>query len=225
MIINVLKKSEIFSILKDDELKEISKLFEEVKLKDNSYAFMEGDPCKWLYLVAKGRVKIFKNTASGKDVILEIKSPGDIFGCVAVLDNKPYPASAQAMESTSIIRMSRHNLLKVLEAYPILKLNIARYFSDRLKDAHELLKNIATERVEKRIASMLLKLSEKVGVDANGLKKIDFPLTRQEIAEMVGTTVETCIRTMSKFQKNGMVKTSRNRILINTDSLRNFLEH
>jgi CRP/FNR family transcriptional regulator len=224
MILETLKTSEIFSILKEQELKEISTLFEELRLKNNEYVFMEGDPCKWLYLVAKGRIKIFKNTLAGKDVILEIKSPGDIFGCVAVLDNRPFPASAQAMEPASVIKIGRQNLLKTMEAYPSLKLGTAKYFSDRLRDAHDMLKNIATERVEKRIASMLLKLSEKVGVVENSYTKIDFPLTRQEIAEMVGTTVETCIRTMSKFQKQGMVKSSGNRLLINTDSLKKYLE-
>jgi CRP/FNR family transcriptional regulator len=225
MIIDTLKKSDIFSILKEEELKEISALFEEVSLKKNGLIFMEGDPCKWLYLVSQGRVKIFKNTLAGKDVILEIKSPGDIFGCVAVLDNKPYPASAQALEPATIIRLNRHNLLKIMETYPAIKLCTAKYFSDRLRDAHDMLKNIATERVENRIASMLLKLSEKVGIKEDGFIKIDFPLTRQEIAEMVGTTVETCIRTMSKFQKTGMIKSSKNRILINPDSLKNFLEY
>jgi CRP/FNR family transcriptional regulator len=225
MIVETLKKSEIFSVLKEKELREISSLFEEVKIKKNNYAFIEGESSKWLYLVAKGRIKIFKNTSAGKDIILEIKSPGDIFGCISVLDNKPYPASAQAMEPTSLIRISRQNLLKILETYPVLKLNIARYFSERLKDAHDLLKNIATERVERRIASMLLKLAEKAGTKEDDYIKIDFPLTRQEIAEMVGTTVETCIRTLSKFRKRGMVKSSRNRILINSNALRNFVEH
>jgi CRP/FNR family transcriptional regulator len=88
-----------------------------------------------------------------------------------------------------------------------------------------MLKNIATERVEKRIASMLLKLAEKAGTTEDGFVKIDFPLTRQEIAEMVGTTVETCIRTMSKLQKKGLVKSTKNRISIHADSLKNFLEY
>jgi CRP/FNR family transcriptional regulator len=70
----------------------------------------------------------------------------------------------------------------------------------------------------------MLKLSEKVGVDEGGYRKIDFPLTRQEIAEMVGTTVETCIRTMSKFQKKGMVKSAKGRISINAASMKRFIE-
>jgi CRP/FNR family transcriptional regulator len=186
---------------------------------------MEGDPSEWFYLVAKGRVKIVKHTVMGKDIILEIMSPGDVFGGVAVLDRKPFPASAQAMEAVTVIRINRRNLFDVMDEHPALKLAIVKYFSDRLRSAHETLKNIATERVERRIASLLLKLSEKVGVEERGYKKIDFPLTRQEIAEMVGTTVETCIRTISKFQKQGMVKSSGGRILIKVDSLKRFLEY
>lgn len=224
MIIETLKSSEVFSSLKESELKSISPLFEEIKFKNNETIFLEGDPSEKFYILAAGNVKILKHTIGGKDVILEVMSPGDIFGGVAVLDKKPYPASAQAMESTTAIRISRNNLLKIMEEYPILKLEIVRYFSDKLRDAHEMLKNIATERVEKRIAALLLKLSEKVGVDDNGFRKIDFPLTRQEIAEMVGTTVETCIRTMSKFQKQGMVKSSNGRISIKVNSLQRFTE-
>ena len=224
MIVETLKKSEIFSSLKEDELKSIGKLFEGLKFNNNDTVFNEGDPSDKFFILAEGNVKIIKHSLTGKDIILEIISPGDVFGGVAVLDNKPYPASAQAMELSSLIRISRQYLFQIMEEYPILKLEIVKYFSDKLRDAHEMLKNIATERVERRIASLLLKLSEKVGVDEDGYRKIDFPLTRQEISEMVGTTVETCIRTMSKFQKQGMVKSSGGRIMIKAASLKNYLK-
>lgn len=224
MITDTLKKSEIFSSLKEAEIKKISHLFEEIKFKNNETIFLEGDPSEKFYIVAEGNVKILKHTMMGKDIILELMAPGDVFGGVAVLDKKPYPASAQAMESTTAIRISRQKLLIIMEEYPILKLEIVRYFSNKLRDAHEMFKNIATERVEKRIAALLLKLSEKVGIDEGGFRKIGFPLTRQEIAEMVGTTVETCIRTMSKFQKRGMVKSSNGRISIKVALLQRFIE-
>lgn len=224
MIIDTLKKSELFSSLKDDELKSISGYFETITYKNNENIFVEGDPSDKFYLLAEGSVKVLKHTMMGKDIILEIMSPGDIFGGVAVLDRKPFPASAQAMESTTVVWISRQNLLRIMDEYPVLKLEIVKYFSDKLRDAHEMLKNIATERVEKRIASLLLKLSEKIGVENSGYIKIDFPLTRQEISEMVGTTVETCIRTMSKLQKSGIVKSSNGRISIKTNSLKRFLE-
>ena len=224
MIAEILKKSEVFSSLKDEEIESISRLFEKRAFKNNEVIFMEGDPSDKFYVVAEGNVKILKHTMMGKDVILEIMSPGDIFGGVAVLDNKPYPASAQAMESITVARISRQNLLNIMEEYPMLKLEIVKYFSDKLRDAHEMLKNVATERVEKRIASLLFKLSEKVGIEDSGYRKIDFPLTRQEISEMVGTTVETCIRTMSKFQKKGMIRSSNGRISIKVNLLQRFLE-
>ncbi len=224
VFIKTLQKCPMFNVLKKSELESISKIFEDLNFKKHEYVFMEGDPSDWLYIMVEGEVKIIKHTQMGKDIILEIMSPGDIFGGVAVLDNKPYPGSAQAMESANVIRISRKNLLKIMEEYPVLKLETVKYFSDLLRDAHEMLKNIATERVERRVASLLLKLAEKIGVEDSGYKKIDFPLTRQEISEMTGTTVETCIRTISKFQKNGLINSSGNRIMIKVDSMRKFLE-
>jgi len=223
VIIETLKKSEVFSELSGSEIEEIARLFEKKGFKKDEYIFMEEDPSDWLYIVARGRVKIVKHSLAGKDVILEIISPGGIFGGVAVLDRRPFPASAQAMEQTEVIRISRKRLFDILEEYPVLKLAMVRAFSTRLRNAHETLKNIATERVERRIASLLLKLSEKVGVKEGGYTKIDLPLTRQEIADMVGTTVETCIRTMSKFQREGMVESSSGRILIKEELFKRYL--
>ncbi len=224
MIIEALKKSEVFSCLKEDELNEISTQFEQADYKNNDNIFNEGDPSDRFYMLAEGNVKIVKHTVMGKDIILEIISPGDIFGGVAVLDKKPYPASAQAMKSTTVISIRRQSLFNIMEEYPVLKLEIVKYFSDKLRDAHEMLKNIATERVERRIASLLLKLSEKVGIDDSGFRIINFPLTRQDISEMVGTTVETCIRTMSKFQKSKIVKSTNGRIAVKADALKKLLD-
>ena len=222
-VIETLKKSEVFSCLKDDEMESISTYFDVLNFKNNETICSEGDASDKFYILSEGNVKILKHTMMGKDIILEIMSPGDIFGGVAVLDNKPYPAAANAMKSSRVIKISRQNLLKIMEDYPILKLEIVKYFSDKLRDAHEMLKNIATERVERRIAALLLKLSEKAGVDDSGFRRIEFSLTRQEISEMVGTTVETCIRTMSKFQKNGMIKSADGRISIKVSSLQKHL--
>jgi CRP/FNR family transcriptional regulator len=225
MIVETLKKSDIFSTLKEEELKKISPLFDMREFTKDEYIFFEGDPSDWLYVASQKRVKIVKHTLAGKNIILEIKSPGEIFCCAAVLDKRPYPESAQVMESASVIRISRKNLGKIMEKYPNLKLRFAKYSNDMLRDAHEMLKNIAAEKVEKRIASLLLKLSEKSVVDNAGYKSIDFTLTRQDIAEMLGTTVETCIRTMSKFQKDGIIKSSNKRILVKVDPLKKILEH
>lgn len=224
-IIGTLKKSRIFSDIRDDALTKISPLFELVHFKDGEYIFMEDDPSKWLYIVSRRQVKIIKHTLSGKDVILELKSPGEIFCCTAVLDNKPYPESAQSKGASSAIRIRRTDLLKLIDVYPVLKVGIANYLNEKLSDAYEMLQSLSTEIVEKRIAALLLKLSQKTGMINGEFRQIDFPLTRKEIADMVGTSTETCIRIMSRLQQLGVIQSSRNRILVKVKALKSFLDY
>ena len=183
------------------------------------------DPSDWLYIVSTEKVKIIKQTESGKDVIVEMKSTGEMFCCAAVLDKKPYPESAQSKGASTVIRIKRLDLLELIEIYPVLKSGIANYLNDKLTDAYEMLQQMSTEIVERRIAAVLLKLSGEDDVEDSEYRKIGFPLTRKEIADMVGTSTETCIRTMSRFQKQGMVKTSKSGIMINEAALNRFLEH
>jgi len=223
-IIATLGKSKMFSGINDDGLSEISSFFKVVDFKNDQFIFMEGDPSDWLYIVSTNKVKMIKHSESGKDTIVEIKSPGEIFCCATVLDNKPYPESAQSKGASSTINIRRRDLLKLIDRYPVLKAAIANYLNEKLTDAYDMLQHLSTEIVERRIASVLLKLSEKAGIDDSDFRKIDFPLTRKEIAEMVGSSTETCIRTMSKLQKQGIVKSSKGSISVNEEALIRFLE-
>jgi CRP-like cAMP-binding protein len=223
-IVRTLRKSRIFSDIRDDELNKMSPLFELVHFRNGEYIFMEDDPSDWLYIVSRRRVKIIKHTLSGRDVILELKSPGEIFCCTAVLDNKPYPESAQSKGASSAIRIKRRDLLKLIDAYPFLKVGIVNYLNEKLTDAYDMLQSLSTEIVEKRIATVLLKLSEKTVTGNDEYRQIDFTLTRREIAEMVGTSTETCIRILSRLQKLGMVQSSRKRILVKTAALKAFID-
>jgi CRP/FNR family transcriptional regulator len=216
-ITGALKKNKIFAVLSKEELAEVIPLFIQLDFSNGEYIFMEGDPSEWLYIVMKNRVKTIKHTQSGKDIILEINSPGEILSCVTVFNNKPYTESAQAKGLVSVIRIRRRDFLKVISDHPLLTIEMAGYLNEKLTDAYDMVKNISTEIVEKRIISALLKYSEKTGKERSGYRKIDFALTRQEIAEMVVTTVETCIRMMSKFRKQGVVKYAGNRIYVKAE--------
>jgi CRP/FNR family transcriptional regulator len=141
-------------------------------------------------------------------------SPHDIFGGVAVLRNFPYPANAVAMEDSEVLKISRKNLMRLVDRFPNLLYCIALQLGDRMKSSYDSLKNIALERVEARIAALLLKLSNKVGVETDEGVLIDMRLTKQDVADMVGTTVETSIRTFSKFKKQGLVTDSDGKIII-----------
>ncbi len=205
MTIKDLKKIDLFKNLSDDELKELEPYLVTSSYRKKEDIFSEGDPPEWFFIVSKGKVKITKLSHEGKEIILEIISPTDIFGGVAVIRGFPYPANAVAMEDTEVLKISRKNLMRLVDRFPNLMYCIALQLGDRMKSSYDSLKNIALERVEARIAALLLKLSKKVGVDTGKGTLIDMRLTKQDVADMVGTTVETSIRTFSKFKKEGLV--------------------
>ncbi len=209
-----LKKIELFKNFSDDDLKELGSYLVRVSFKKKEDIFSEGDQPEWFYIVSKGKVKITKISHDGKEIILEIISPPDIFGGVAVLRNFPYPANAVAMEDSEVIKISRKNLLRLVDRFPNLMYCIALQLGDRMKSSYDSLKNIALERVEARIAALLLKLAGKVGVESKEGLLIDMRLTKQDVADMVGTTVETSIRTFSKFKKQGLVADTDGKIII-----------
>lgn len=209
-----LSKISLFNSLSPSELKEISPYVIPISAKKKEIIFSEGDPSDWFYIVLEGKVKITKLSQDGKEIILEIIPPMDFFGGLAVIKGFPYPANAIAMEDSQLLKISRSNLMRILDRFPSLMYCMALQLGDRMKESHETLKNIALERVEARIASLLLKLADKVGKDTEKGILIDMKLTKQDIAEMVGTTVETSIRTISKFKKLGIVSDSEGRIII-----------
>lgn len=223
LILRTLSKSRIFSDLTEDELRNITHPFEKIYFTDREFIFMENDISRWLYIVVHGSVKTIKHTQSGRDMILQIKSPGEMLGDSTILDNKPYAESAQAKGDVTLIRINRRSLLEILDDYPLLKISMANYLNDELTYAYDMLTSISTEIVEKRIIIVLLKHSRAAGIGNKGYGKIDFPLTRQEIAGMVGTTVETCIRIMSRFQKLGIVRTLKDSIYVKAEPLKSYL--
>jgi CRP/FNR family transcriptional regulator len=159
-------------------------------------------------------VKITKLSQEGKELILEVISPMEFFGGIAVVRGFPYPANAVAMEDTEVLKISRKDLLSLMDRFPGLMYCMAMNIGDRIKGSHETLKSIALEKVEARIASLLIKLADKAGEKVSEGVLIHMKLTKQDIAEMVGTTVETSIRTMSKLTKAGIVSTKAGNIVI-----------
>jgi len=209
-----IKKVSIFNALSDTDTKEISHYLVPETFAKKEFIFSEGDPSDWLFIVKKGKVKITKLSHEGKELILEVVSPNEIFGGIAVVRGFPYPANAVAMEDSEILKMSRKNFLSIMDRFPNLMYCMAMNIGDRIKDTHETLKNIALEKVESRIASLLIKLSDKAGEKVSEGVAITMKLTKQDIAEMVGTTVETSIRTMSKLTKAGLVIVRSGKIII-----------
>lgn len=218
-----IKQIALFKDLSADEIGELEPYLQTATYRKKDSIFSEGEPPEWFYIVSAGKVKITKISQDGKEIILEVISPTDIFGGVAVIRGFPYPANAVAMEDTEVIRISRKNLMRVVDRFPNVMYCMALQLGDRMKSSYDSLKNIALERVEARIAALLLKLAGKLGVETKEGILIDMRLTKQDVADMVGTTVETSIRTFSKFKKEGFVSESEGRFVIrDRDGLASF---
>lgn len=209
-----LKELSMFSPLSDRDIRSIQKYFHTEHHGKKEMIITEGDPPDWLYFVLEGKVKITRISEEGKEIILEIITPGDFFGAVAVIRGFPYPANAVAMEDTEVLKVSRRDLMAILDSYPSVMYCMVQNLGDRIRGTHDTLKSIALEKVGSRIASLLLKLSEQAGRKSAGGMTIDLKLTKQDIAEMVGTTVETAIRTMSRFKKLGVISEKSGKIII-----------
>ena len=212
--LQILKKSLFFSSLAEPGLKEISRLFSEEKYQRDDYIFFEGDAPEWLHIVMEGRVKLLKHSDTGKDIILQIYTPGDMFGEVSLFDRKPYPSSAQAMEPTTVLKMPRKDFFLFFGRHPFVGTEMILELGRQLRDAQATIKSLAVDRVEQRIAHILLKLAGKVGISEKAGVMINLPLTRQDLADMAGTTVETAIRVMSRLTKSKILKAVNGKIFI-----------
>lgn len=212
--VHILKSIPLFNNLDESSLKTLSNALIEKTYKKNEYIFYEGEEANAFGIVLTGRVKIVKHSLDGKEVIIRIITEKYIFGEVAMFDNLPYPASAIAMEDSGILIFEKATFLSAIKKEPSIAWQIIMDLSKKLRDASQALKDVASERVEKRIASLLLRLGEYYGNKKEKFIELNFPITRQEIADMCGTTVETAIRTMSKFTKDGLIETEKGIIRI-----------
>ncbi len=202
----ILKDSPIFSSLNDDELGELANLATERSFKPDGFVFWEGDAPNHFYIIVKGRIKVLKHSSLGREFIIAFFGPGEMFGEVAVFENKPYPASAQAVAETKVVGIKREDFLSFLASRPQVALRIINVLGGRLRDAQNRLRDLAGERVEQRLASVLLMLSSKLG--------LTLPFTRQEIADMTGTTTETAIRVMSHLKDRKIIRSTRGKVII-----------
>jgi CRP-like cAMP-binding protein len=209
-----LQETPILSSLSQRDLEKVKPLFIEKQFGGDDYIFFEGDPASWLGVVLEGRVKMIKHSEAGKDVVLDLIAPGEMIGEVAAFNGEPYPATAQAMEPTVVASIHQDDYLRLLKQYPALALKVIEEQGRRLREAQDMIRSMAVERVERRIARILLKLAATTGSSSEDGITIELPLTRQDIAEMAGTTVETAIRTMSRFRKKGLVQTKRGQVII-----------
>src|SRR5262245_48596290 len=194
-----LRQNPIFAAVPPRELQSLASVAQTERYRARDYIFMEGDAPTGFYLVHRGHVRIVRAARSGREVVLEILGPGEPFGGVAVIEGRPYPASAQATEPCVVLRIPREPIVAMAQRYPAIIREMALMMGRRLRGAHDSVKSLAADPVEARLAAALLRLADREGARTDAGLSLPFHLTRQSLADMTGTTVETTIRIVRRW--------------------------
>ena len=202
-----------FAEFSPGDIANIEPFFSEYKFEKNQYLFWEGDPANKMFVIKSGRVKLLKTAASGKEMVLEVMIPGQICGGHALFADT-HRNSGQAVEQTIAYGLSHESYDKLLSKYPEIARGIIKYLGAKLMDAHDVIISLVSSKVDSRIASVIVRLCENHGTPTRDGILINIRLTRRDIADIVGSTVETTIRTISKFQKKGLISTVSGRLMI-----------
>lgn len=173
--------------------------------------FREGQPAEFLWAVRRGEVRIVKTTPDARVMTLENIHPGEIFGAVAALEGSTYPATAETVTDCAVWRLSRVSLLGLVRANPALSRDILAIIARRLRGAHSRLRSVAYDPAEARLAQALLRAA----------RDGEAHVTRRELAEDAGTTVETAIRVLRRLEREGVVRGEVNHLgILDEEQLR-----
>ena len=211
---DLLKTTPIFRRLAPDDRQTVARVAAVRQYAKGDTIFEQGTPSDAFYTIASGRVKIVKMLPSGKDLILEVFGAGDPLGAVAAYDGRPFPASAVALEDTTCVIVPRPVFFRLLEDHPSLVRGLMLGLTIRLVELTNRLAELSGGRIESRFARLFVKLAHEMGRPDRGGTFIPLALSRQELADMTGTTIETCIRIMSRWGKENVVRTEKDGFVV-----------
>jgi CRP/FNR family transcriptional regulator, nitrogen oxide reductase regulator len=211
---NAVRKVAVFHTATDDDVHSIARLGIQRAVEEDSYFFFQGERADYLHILLSGRAKLCTISADGQQVNLRTLVPNQLFGAVGAIDpNANYPACAQALEDSTSLAIESDAFAHLLAERPHLSFGLMRLMTGYIQEMQERYSELATERVEQRIARALLRLTAQSGKrrEQGG---IDLSFSRQDLAEMTGTTLYTVSRCLSSWEKQGIITTGRERVTV-----------
>ena len=216
----VFAKAPVFAGLGGEAREAVAALFTPRHFPRDTALLLEGDPAEVYYLLAEGQVKVVQTSAEGFEVILHLLGPGDLLGALPNFNEGTYPASAIALTEVVAYAVSPADFEAILERHPSVALHLLHFAASRLRASHARLRELATERVERRIARTLSRLAAQIGERTKRGIVLRAPLSRQDLAELTGTTLFTVSRTLKEWERRGILIAGREQvILLNTHAL------
>jgi CRP-like cAMP-binding protein len=209
-----LRQVSVFQNATDEDLKLIAHHAMQRSIEEGEFFFFQGDPADYLYVLIAGRAKLTQMNSTGQQVNLRTINEWQMFGALgAVRENALYPASAQALEQCTALAIKSDYLHELMQTRPYLSFGLMKLMTGYIQEMQERYRELATEKVERRIARTLLRLTAQLGAKAAD-GSIELIFTRQDLAEMSGTTLFTASRVLSEWEKRGLVESGRERVVI-----------
>lgn len=210
----LLQRAEMFAGLPLEELENVMAAGVVRRLSAGERIFAQGDAGVTCHSLLEGRVKIVQTLPDGSQSVLRFIGPGEMYGTVAALMGQPFPADALAVTASLEVRWTVPAFRELMRRHPEIGVRSTASAGTRLFDLQSRVSELTSERVEQRIARTLLRLARKAGRSVDGGLEIDFPITRQDLAEMTGSTLHTVSRTLAAWDASGLTGSARRRIVV-----------
>ena len=218
--LSILGKLPFFQSLSEIELQQINDMFYQKDYAAGDIVYFSGDPAENLLVIAEGRIKTLHHTLTGKEVLLDLLTPGEFFGALSGYGRDAQSETAQAILPSCILVIDRDNFQQVIQHHPGVGIKVIDIMAKKLHAANERVHLLSALPVEGRIANILLKLGEKFGEQTEYGLLLQVPLTREDLAGMTATTAESASRVVSQFNKSGLIRSGRGWIaLVDIQSL------
>jgi len=184
-------------------------------IEQDGYFFFQGDHAPYLYILTSGQVKLMQSNPNGQQVNLRTIYPRQMFGALGIVRaGATYPASALALEDSAALTIKSDFLHSMMETRPYLSFDLMKLMTSYIQEMQARYRELATGRVKQRVANALLRLTAQMGIKSEKDTGIELSFSRQDVAEMTGTTLYTVSRLLSEWERNGIIATGRERIKI-----------
>ncbi|MEX5269416.1 Crp/Fnr family transcriptional regulator [Kocuria sabuli] len=214
MDIDVLRRAPLFASLDDQAFAALTEELTEVDLSRGSTLFHEGDPGDQLYFIISGKIKLGRTAPDGRESLVAIMGPGELFGEMALFDPSPRSTSATAVSETRLAGLRHENLKKVIERSPDVSAQLLQALARRLRRTNESLADLVFSDVPGRVAKALLDLADRFGRPATDGILVAHELTQEELAQLVGASRETVNKALAEFVQRGWIRLEARAVVI-----------
>jgi CRP-like cAMP-binding protein len=213
-VVWLLQRAPLFSGVASTDLNALASVAHCREVSAHDFFFKQGEAADLVYVLNNGRVKLTHSTADGLHIVLSFVGPTEMFGPTATFAGRSYPASAQAVRWCQALAWNGSDMARLMQRFPRVALNALSAMTSTLQELRERYSELATEPVQRRVAHTLIRLATQAGWKTEDGLLIDMPLSRQDVAEMTGTTLYTVSRILRGWKQIGVIDAGRERVTI-----------